>query len=203
MALAAAEYFAFDPDQAVADDVALGAVFQTELGWMACRWQGDRLEANTFGHDTCMAALQAIGVERRWEDLPRLKRVPAALRDVVTRLMRYATKFDDDFRDVALALDRLTDFQRKVTEHCRQIAPGTTRAYAELAQRAGSPQAARAVGTTMARNRFPLIVPCHRVVGRNNHLGGYSAPQGLDMKRRLLAAEAAAAAATSIGKQRS
>jgi len=200
MAQATVDFFAFDPDQAAADDAVLGAVFPTELGWMACRWRGDRLGANTFGHDTCTAALQAIGVERPLEERPRLKRVPAGLRDVVTRLVRYATKFDDDFRDVALALDRLTDFQRKVTEHCRQIAPGTTRAYAELAQRAGSPQAARAVGTTMARNRFPLIVPCHRVVGRNNHLGGYSAPQGLDMKRRLLAAEAAVA--TSTGKQR-
>ncbi|HND54746.1 MAG TPA: methylated-DNA--[protein]-cysteine S-methyltransferase [Pirellulaceae bacterium] len=187
MSDSSAQFFALDQDEVQ------GAVFQTELGWMACRWRGDRLEANTFGHSTRQAALQSLGVEKRFEELPKLARVPAGLRDLVKRLTRYATRFDDDFRDVPLDLDQLTDFRRRVTQRCREIDPGTTRGYADLARQCGSPQAARAVGTTMARNRFPLIVPCHRVVGANNHLGGYSAPQGLDMKRKLLAAEAAAA----------
>jgi methylated-DNA-[protein]-cysteine S-methyltransferase len=59
-----------------------------------------------------------------------------------------------------------------------------------LARQAGHPGAARAVGRVMSTNRFPLIVPCHRVVGASS-LGGFSSPQGLLMKQRLLSTEAA------------
>ena len=55
---------------------------------------------------------------------------------------------------------------------------GTTRTYAELAARVGSPSAARAVGQTMARNRLPLVIPCHRVIGSGGGLGGFSATRG-------------------------
>jgi methylated-DNA-[protein]-cysteine S-methyltransferase len=88
-----------------------------------------------------------------------------------------------------LDLDGHTAFQRRVIRCCRQIPWGATRSYAELAARAGSPRAARAVGAVMAANRFPLIVPCHRVIGARGSLGGYSAPTGLVMKSRLLARE--------------
>ena len=74
---------------------------------------------------------------------------------------------------------------------CRLIPYGQVLTYGELAERAGSPRAARAVGNVMRTNRFPLIVPCHRVVGAAGALGGYSAPTGLKMKRRLLRLEAA------------
>ena len=66
--------------------------------------------------------------------------------------------------------------------------------YGQLASRAGSPNAARAVGNCMANNRIPLLIPCHRVVGANGELGGFSAAGGTDLKRRLLNREAAASA---------
>ena len=69
---------------------------------------------------------------------------------------------------------------------CRRIPYGRTMSYAELAAKAGSPNAARAVGNCMAGNRIPLIVPCHRVVCSDGRLGSYSAPGGTRMKRRLL-----------------
>jgi methylated-DNA-[protein]-cysteine S-methyltransferase len=81
-----------------------------------------------------------------------------------------------------------------VLQACRKIAPGKTLTYAELADKVGSPGAARAVGNCMARNRFPLIIPCHRVVGSNGHLGGYSAAEGIPFKKRLLELEAMARA---------
>jgi methylated-DNA-[protein]-cysteine S-methyltransferase len=70
--------------------------------------------------------------------------------------------------------------------------------YGDLAAAIGSPGAARAVGSVMARNCFPLIVPCHRVLGAGGSLGGYSAPDGLRMKRRLLAMEGQQALAFDI-----
>ena len=63
--------------------------------------------------------------------------------------------------------------------------------YGELAETVRHPGAARAVGSVMSNNRYPLIVPCHRVLASGGRLGGYSAPQGLAMKERLLAAEQA------------
>ena len=96
-----------------------------------------------------------------------------------------------DFSGVQLDLSHLTSFQERVIQRCRAIPYGVTLNYGELARQAGSPRAARAVGNVMATNRFPLVVPCHRVVGANGALGGYSAPNGLAIKVRLLRNEGA------------
>ena len=88
-----------------------------------------------------------------------------------------------------VVLDGFTDFQCRVYQRCRRIAYGATLSYGALAAAIGVPQAARAVGNTMARNRLPLVIPCHRVVGAAGALGGFSAPDGIHMKQRLLSLE--------------
>lgn len=70
------------------------------------------------------------------------------------------------------------------------VSAGSTLTYGELAARAGRPKAARAAGMAMARNRFPVIIPCHRVVGRTS-LVGFG--PGLPMKEGMLTCEKAAA----------
>jgi O-6-methylguanine DNA methyltransferase len=114
------------------------------------------------------------------------------VREVASRLVRYSEGEVDDLRDIPLELSSMTDFRRRVTESCRAIPYGTTVTYAELARRVGAPRAARAVGNVMRTNPWPLVVPCHRVVGTGGGLGGYSAPSGLTMKQRLLQLEGAA-----------
>lgn len=84
----------------------------------------------------------------------------------------------------------ITPFHREVLERCAQILAGQTLTYGQLAARAGRPRAARAVGSAMARNRWPLIIPCHRVVGSDGRLTGYSGNGGIETKRRLLGLEA-------------
>jgi methylated-DNA-[protein]-cysteine S-methyltransferase len=74
-----------------------------------------------------------------------------------------------------------------VLAECARIRPGAVITYSELAARAGRPGAARAVGQVMATNRFPLLIPCHRVVGAGLRLHGYGG--GLGMKAWLLGAE--------------
>jgi methylated-DNA-[protein]-cysteine S-methyltransferase len=106
----------------------------------------------------------------------------------------YSHGHPEDFSDIDVSLEAATAFQRRVLDQCRRIAWGCTVTYAELASRAGWPGAARAVGNVMARNPVPLIIPCHRVVGAGNRLGGFSAPSGLVMKKRLLALEGAGVA---------
>jgi methylated-DNA-[protein]-cysteine S-methyltransferase len=75
-------------------------------------------------------------------------------------------------------------FHARVWAAMREVAPGTTVSYAELAARAGAPRATRAAGTACARNAICLFVPCHRIVRSDGSLGGYY--YGLDTKRRLL-----------------
>ena len=77
-----------------------------------------------------------------------------------------------------------------VIKNCRRIGWGETLTYGQLAEAAGSPRAARAVGTVMSGNRFPIIVPCHRVVSSTgNRFGGFTAPGGVPMKKRMLKLE--------------
>jgi methylated-DNA-[protein]-cysteine S-methyltransferase len=111
--------------------------------------------------------------------------------DVLDRLVRYAEGEPVDFSDVPVCVDHLTPFARRVVRSCRAIRRGQTRSYSDLATAAGRPGAARAVGQVMATNRVPLVVPCHRVVAASGGLGGFSAPDGLAMKRRLLDLESA------------
>jgi methylated-DNA-[protein]-cysteine S-methyltransferase len=108
---------------------------------------------------------------------------------LIDKLQQYAAGELVDFADTPLSLDHLTTFGERVIAACRRIPWGGTSTYGELAAKCGSPAAARAVGSVMAKNRFPLIVPCHRVLAAGGELGGYSAPDGLTMKRRLLAME--------------
>ncbi len=82
-----------------------------------------------------------------------------------------------------------TDFAARTYDACRAIKAGTTATYKQLAAAAGNPNASRAVGAAMARNRVLLVIPCHRVVSTGGNLGGFSAPGGLTTKRSLLELE--------------
>ena len=83
----------------------------------------------------------------------------------------------------------VTPFRRAVLEQTMRIPIGETRSYGEIAELAGKPRAARAVGRVMATNPLPFVVPCHRVVGSDGSLHGYGG--GLDLKERLLRVEGA------------
>ena len=169
------------------------ASFLTELSWMAVAWRDGVLEGNAFGHASRRSAELALasmpGLPQafcRFDVEGQADEVPAWAKKLIDQLQRYAVGEPVDFSDTPLALDRLTPFGRRVVAACRRIPWGQTRAYGDLAAECGSPGAARAVGSVMAKNRYPLIVPCHRVLAAGGELGGYSAPEGLKMKRRLL-----------------
>ncbi len=158
--------------------------FDTPLGWMAIVGRREVLKMVTFGYASEHEALR--GVERRWSGQIRLDCWNESL---ALRLRAFADGSVDDFRDVRLDLDHLTAFGRRVVRECRRTGWGQTTTYGELAERAGSPRAARAVGNVMRTNRFALIVPCHRVLAAGGGLGGYSSVDGVGMKQRLLKLE--------------
>ena len=91
--------------------------------------------------------------------------------------------------DFPLELSGATPFQRRAYEIMATIPFGQVRTYRWLAQKIGNPKALRAVGGANAKNRWPLVIPCHRVVGSDGRLTGFSAPGGLALKSRLLEIE--------------
>ncbi|MGE5371452.1 MAG: methylated-DNA--[protein]-cysteine S-methyltransferase [Solirubrobacterales bacterium] len=82
----------------------------------------------------------------------------------------------------------LTDFRRRTLYRVAEIPYGKTMTYGDLACSLLHPAAARAVGQAVGANPIPLVIPCHRVLGKGN-LGGFSATGGLDLKRRMLTLE--------------
>src|SRR6202140_804914 len=96
-----------------------------------------------------------------------------------------------DLQHVRLDLAQVPPFHRCVYAIVRNIPPGRTRSYGEVAALCGDRLAARAVGQAMARNPFPIIVPCHRVLAAGGKSGGFSARGGVTTKLRLLAIEGA------------
>jgi len=98
----------------------------------------------------------------------------------------FAGKTIDFSSNIPLRLDGLSPFTKRVLSACRKIQPGRTLTYSQLAERTGKPRAARAVGTALAKNPIPLIIPCHRVVRSDGTPGGFTAPGGTGLKRKLL-----------------
>ncbi len=176
---------------------------------LACAWED--LAADDIDFERHQAAAERIDAD---ED--------PVLRAIGRRVQAAVAGEAVDFNDLRLA--PTTAFFAACRRVCQDIPAGATISYAELARRAGSPNAARAAGQAMRRNPTPIIVPCHRVVASDGQLGGYGgawsklhAPEATravpqrgaasgersatgwghrncDRKARLLAREAAAAA---------
>jgi O-6-methylguanine DNA methyltransferase len=96
-----------------------------------------------------------------------------------------------DLADITLDMAGIAPFDQRIYAEARSIPPGSVATYGELARRVGQPGAARAVGQALGRNRFAIIVPCHRVVAAGGAIGGFSARGGAAAKQRILAIEGA------------
>jgi len=133
------------------------------------------------GDDDGLTRIYQPSERRRETRGPLPKPVAAAVEQLVEYLEKKRTTFEVDLHP-----DLGTPFQREVWSALREIPYGEVRTYGEVARELGRPLAYRAVGTANARNPWPIIVPCHRVIA-NNGIGGYSG--GLFVKRGLLALE--------------
>ena len=134
-------------------------------------------------HKSHKSALESIT-----QQYPQSMESPDGFGGLPQRLKRYAQGERTIFND-KLDFASATPFRRAVWEATRSIPYGETRSYEWIAQRIGKPEAARAVGQALKSNPFPIVVPCHRVIGKDGSLTGFSA--GIELKRRLLDLEAA------------
>jgi len=165
------------------------AIFETPIGACGIAW-GER----------GIAAVQLPEASAQKTRARLLRRFPAAREvppspdvqralDGITALLRGEAS---DLSAVALDLEDLPAFNRRVYEVARAIPRGATLSYGEIAARLGEPrEAARDVGQALGQNPIPIIVPCHRVLAANGKPGGFSASGGVTTKLRLLTIERA------------
>ena len=162
--------------------------FDTAIGWCGIAW----------GENT-IAACQLPGMDRN-ATLRRLaqdhpdcgeSQPPDWVARVIGRVQALLEGRRDDLADVPLDMAGEPDFNRRVYEVTRAIAPGRTLTYGEVAQKIGEPHSARAVGQALGHNPFAPIVPCHRVLGAGNTGVGFSATGGVETKLKMLEIERA------------
>ena len=161
-------------------------LFETAFGTCGLAWSSrglTRLQLPEADRAQAQERLEAVA------PLVAQDAVPAAVVDAERRLCAYFAGGAADLMPIAIDLSATSAFFGLVYRLAREIPHGTTVTYGGLARRAGSPGASRAVGQAMARNPWPVIVPCHRVLAGGNKPGGFSAFGGLATKERLLALE--------------
>jgi methylated-DNA-[protein]-cysteine S-methyltransferase len=164
------------------------ALFDTAIGRCGIAW-GER----------GVLGLQLPGIRESATRARMLERFPDAQEGLAPRDIQHAA--DNvvallageacDLSAIALDMERVPPFHRRVYEAARAIPAGQTTSYGEIAKRLGMPGSARAVGQALGRNPFAIIVPCHRVLAAGGKIGGFSADGGIVTKLRVLAIESA------------
>lgn len=162
-------------------------VLFTPFGWMGVLSSSKGLMRTTlpqFSPEHCLVKLLS--------EVDRATFKPGYFHELHSRILDYfgggSIMFDDEPIDISDA----STFLRSAWDICRSIPFGETRTYKWLASNLGMPKASRAAGQSMARNRLPIIIPCHRIIASDGGLGGFSSgySQPPNLKQRLLALEA-------------
>ncbi|MGO4523711.1 methylated-DNA--[protein]-cysteine S-methyltransferase [Microvirga sp. 2MCAF35] len=169
------------------DHAAFYTLFETSIGHCGLAWNGRGVLGFQLPEDDATRTRGRIA--KRFAGIVETPPPPDILGIIadVTALLSGEAR---DLSHVALDMDGLTDFDRRVYEFARGIPPGRVLTYGEVASRLGIDNA-RAIGQALGRNPFAIIVPCHRVIAAGGKLGGFSANGGATTKRRLLAIEGA------------
>jgi methylated-DNA-[protein]-cysteine S-methyltransferase len=116
---------------------------------------------------------------------------PAEVKSAIAGIRAALDGGPADLTAIALDMQGVPPFHRRVYEVVRLVGPGHTASYGEIGERVGSPGAARAVGQALRRNPFAIVIPCHRILAAGGKIGGFTADGGLVTKRRMLEIEGA------------
>jgi methylated-DNA-[protein]-cysteine S-methyltransferase len=165
------------------------ALFDTPIGTCAIAWSGRGIAGLQLPEPN--PAATRARVCRRWPGAVEAETVPAGVQRAFERVQALLAGGNTDLADIPLDLEAAPEFHRKVYEVARTIPAGRTMTYGEIARRLGVPHEAREVGQALGRNPVAIIVPCHRVLGANGKMGGFSANGGVSTKRRMLEIEGA------------
>ena len=160
------------------------ATFDTDMGWVGILGSKRGLLSITLPQRSTQEVRRLFG-----DRVNRATWSHVYFQDLIKRLKIYFSGHKTTFPD-EIDLSGATAFQRGVWKATRLIPYGETRSYNWVAKQIKKPNAVRAVGQALSRNRLPIIIPCHRVVASDGKLGGFSG--GVEIKRYLLWLEASA-----------
>jgi methylated-DNA-[protein]-cysteine S-methyltransferase len=165
------------------------ALFETPIGLCGLAWG----ESGLIGAQLPEAAPGAAWarLRRRYPDAVETSPPPPAVQRTIERINDLLAGGRDDLTDVELDFSVVAPFNRRVYEIARAIPPGETSTYGQIAKAMNEPGAARAIGKALGENPWPIVVPCHRVLGADGKSGGFSAPGGVETKARMLTIERA------------
>lgn len=158
----------------------------TSVGTCAFAARGERI-LRTWLPQADAEALRAVVLEAFPDARESKRALPPLARELREFFAGRRRAFDGAW---SLSFEGITAFRAAVYRRLRRLPWGRTTTYGQLAAEIGRAGAARGVGAAMARNPFPPLVPCHRVLASDGGLGGFTATGGLDFKRRLLEIEA-------------
>lgn len=164
------------------------ALFDTVIGRCGLAWGAGGLIGVQLPEATPGAAWARL--RKRFPDAVETE-PPPEIETVIDRIRDLFAGGRDDLADVVLDVEGQSAFNLRVYAIARAIPPGETSTYGEVARAMGEPGAARAVGKALGENPWPIVVPCHRVLGSSGGMGGFSAPGGSTTKARLLTIEKA------------
>jgi methylated-DNA-[protein]-cysteine S-methyltransferase len=185
-----------DPGESAAVTTAQGfAVFATAIGHCGIAWGEHGLVSVRLPDRS--AAITLGRLRSRFPEAGEIE-PPPAIRQGIEEIVALLRGERRSLAGIELDLDGVPEFHRRVYEIARTIPPGQTVTYGEIANRLGMPGSAQAVGRAMGANPFPIVVPCHRVLGAGGKLTGFSAPGGVETKRRMLLLEGAPAAEPTL-----
>ncbi|MGL6290888.1 MAG: methylated-DNA--[protein]-cysteine S-methyltransferase [Silanimonas sp.] len=163
------------------------ALFPTPLGDCAIAWRDDTVVATRLpGASAVETRRQVVAVTAGTESAP-----PPPIQRVIDAMTALLAGERPDLSFVACDFSGIDPLAREVYAATRAIPAGETRTYGDIATQLGNRQLAQYVGRTLGRNPYPIIVPCHRVVGANGRLVGFSADGGVRTQQRMLVIEGA------------
>jgi methylated-DNA-[protein]-cysteine S-methyltransferase len=164
------------------------ALFDTAIGRCGIAWSGRGITAVQLPERTDVATSRRL-LRRAGTSTPSTP--PPDVQEVIDGIVALHSGQPVDLSTVPLDMEGVADLDRDVYEVARTIPPGRTTSYGDIAARLGDPTLARAVGQALGRNPFAIVVPCHRVVGADGRLTGFSANGGVATKERMLVIEGA------------
>jgi len=164
-------------------------LFDTAIGRCAIAWGPQGVVALQLPEANDAATRARL--RRRHPGLEEAAAAPPEILQAIAAVVALLEGEKNDLADIALDMTAVPDFNRQVYEVARRIPPGRTRSYGEIATELGDRLLARDVGQALGQNPFAIIVPCHRVMGANGKVGGFSANGGVETKLRMLTIEGA------------
>ena len=161
-------------------------LFETPLGPCGLVWgEHGILGVDLPGRDAAATRMRLLRRHPAAKETPP----PDTIRAVCDAIIALLDGENRDLSGIALDTRGLPALHTRVYEIARTIAPGATLTYGDIALALGDGTLAQAVGQALGKNPYPIIVPCHRVLASGGKIGGFSAPTGIALKRKLLAIE--------------